>query len=161
MKSPIFETRIVGMHSITVPTEMAELFLKQNHERVKVEASFKDKKVHFHAALRPDKDGNYRITFNQKLQNELGVFPNDYFQLQFFEDQSKYGVDMPEELEAVLASDPEAFDIFEACTAGKKRTIIYAILRYKNSQTRIDKSLAVAENLKRGITDPKLLLKPI
>ncbi|NND51683.1 MAG: YdeI/OmpD-associated family protein [Flavobacteriaceae bacterium] len=161
MKSPVFETALVGMHSLMIPKEMADLFVNQNHKRVKVEASFNGNKVHFHAALRTDKNGQYRITFNQNLQNELGVFPTDLFQLQFFEDDSKYGVEMPEELQAVLESDPEASDIFEACTAGKKRSIIYAILRYKNSQTRIDKSLTLAENLKRGMSDMKLLLKPI
>jgi len=71
--------------------------------------------------------------------------------LQFFEDTTKYGVEMPEELNAVLLSDYEAFEIFESLTAGKKRGIIYAIARYKNSQTKIDKALLMCENLKKGV----------
>jgi len=66
---------------------------------------------------------------------------------------------MPEELEAVLESDPGAKMIFDAFTAGKKRSIIYMIGRYKSSQTRIDKSLILCENLKIGLRETRILLK--
>ena len=49
--------------------------------------------------------------FGKRLQKELGVFQNDYFEMQLFQDTSKYGVDMPEELEAIILSDYEAFII--------------------------------------------------
>ena len=123
-------------------------------------ASFENKEIEFHAALKKEKTGLFRIYFSKAKQKELGVFPNDYFKLQIFEDTSKYGVDMSEELEAVLLSDYDAFQIFESLTPGKQRSIIYAISRYKASQTRIDKSILLTDNLKRGIKDPKLWLKP-
>jgi len=66
---------------------------------------------------------------------------------------------MPEALEAVLLSAYKAFSIFESFTAGKQRSIIYAIKRYKNIQTQVDKSIIMTENLKRGIHDLKLILK--
>ena len=66
---------------------------------------------------------------------------------------------MPEELNAVLMSDYEAFEIFESLTDGKKRVIIYAITNYKNSQTKIDTALVLYKNLKNGIRDHRLLLK--
>ena len=98
------------------------------------------------------------MMFGKRYQKELGVFPNDYFQLQFFEDDSKYGAELPEELEVVLMSDYEAFEIFESFTPGKQRGIIYGILSYKASQTRIDKSILICENLKKGIRyNPDLL----
>lgn len=164
MKSPVFEVSLdgthSGVHSIIIPAEIAEPFLTSKNKRVKVEADFEDKKVTLYSALQKDKSGNVRITFNKKLQKELGIYPSDYFRLQFFKDRSKYGVDMPEELEAVLLSDDEAFKIFESFTPGKQRSIIYSIIRYKNSQTKIDKALILTENLKRGIHDSKLFLKP-
>ena len=98
--------------------------------------------------------------FGKRLQKELNIFQNDYFEMQLFEDTSKYGVDVPEELDAVFLSDYEAFKIFENLTPGKKRSIIYAISRYKNSQTKIDKSLIMCENLKRGHLNPYSILKP-
>ena len=158
MKSEVFDVTIQGMHSTVIPDSVAEPFINAGHKRVKVRASFDGKTLELHAALNRYK-GQYTIMFSKKNQKELGVFPNDYFTMQLFEDTSKYGVDVPKELEAVLQSDYDAYQIFESFTKGKQRGIIYAIARYKNPQTRIDKSLLLCENLKRGIRDNKDLLK--
>jgi len=159
LKSKVFEIAITGKYyALLLPEEIVLPFLKKNLKRVKVTASFKEKELSFHGAIQK-RGGNYYMMFGKRYQKELGVFPNDYFQLQFFEDTSKYGVDMPEELEAVLLSDHEANEIFESFTAGKKRGIIYGVLGYKNSQTRIDKSLLICENLKRGVRKNPELLK--
>lgn len=149
----------VSGHSIIVPDEVALFFIDNGHKRVKVTASFEEKQISFYAALQKYHN-NYHMMFSKAKQADLGVFQNDYIKLQLFEDDSQYGVEIPEELEAVLSSDYYAYEIFEALTAGKKRSLIYMISRYKNSQTRIDKSLILTENLKRGIRDYKLLLKP-
>ena len=74
---------------------------------------------------------------------------------------SKYGVEVPEEFEAVMLSDYDAYQIFESFTKGKQRGIIYMITRFKDSQKKIDKTLLLCENLKRGIRDNKDLLKAI
>ncbi|MCL6265518.1 YdeI/OmpD-associated family protein [Flagellimonas myxillae] len=158
MKSPIFEATLHGMHSFSVPEEICAPFEKKGHKRVRVRIVFEDRSVAYNAALQKRQDQRF-IMLNKKNQQALGIFPNDYFQVQLFEDNSKYGVEMPEEFNAVLTSDGEAQQIFEALTDGKKRGIIYAISRYKTSQTRIDKSLIICENLKRGIRDTKELLK--
>ena len=157
-QSRVFETTIKGTHSLPIPSDIGKLFYN-GKTRVKVKASFNNKTIEFYAALNKRKDDTYSIMFGKANQKKLGVFPNDYFQLQFFEDTSKYGVEMPEELEAVLLSDYDGYQIFENLTPGKQRSIIYAILRYKNPQTRIDKALLVMENLKRGITDNRHLFK--
>lgn len=146
------------MHGILLPEEIVRPFIDIGHKRVKVTATFEGKSINFHAALQKY-HGTYNLTFGKDKQKELGIFQNDYFTLQFFEDNSKYGVEMPEELEAVLLSDHDAFKIFESLTDGKKRSIIYMISRYKVSQTRIDKSLILVDNIKMGITDNKFLLK--
>lgn len=66
---------------------------------------------------------------------------------------------MPEEFQAVLDSDLEAYERFEKLIVGKKRSLIYLILRIKNSQTRIGKALIISENIKMGITDQRELIK--
>lgn len=147
------------MHSLIIPDEHAIPFLENGHQRVKVVAEFRDNTTEFHAALQKDKNGLIRITFSQQLQKKLGVFPNDYFNIQLSEDNTKYGVEMPEELDEVFKLDEEAFNAFEKLTDGRKRSLIYTILRYKNSQTRIDKSLIITNNLKKGISNPKEWLK--
>lgn len=159
MQSEVIDITITGnYYSLRLPISCIQPFLDKNIRRVKARATFGDKEIHFHAAIQKRK-GAYYMMFGKRYQKELGIFPNDYFQLQFFEDDSKYGVDVPEELEAVFLSDVEAYQIFESFTDGKKRGIIYAIARYKNSQTRIDKSLILCENLKKGIKDNRILLK--
>ena len=160
MKSHVFEVSLKGSHSLIIPDKHALPFTEKGHGRVKVTAKFEGKILNYHAALQKYQ-GQYVMTFGKRYQKELGVFPNDYFELQFFEDTSRYGVEMPEELEAVLQDDPEAFKIFESFTDGKIRSLIYVIARYKNSQTRIDKSIILSENLKRGVRDPKELFKTV
>ncbi|TAI49214.1 YdeI/OmpD-associated family protein [Flagellimonas allohymeniacidonis] len=162
MKSPVFEVSIGGefnsIHTLVLPSEIVNPFVEKGHKRVKVTASFEDKSITFYAAIQK-RQGKYLMMFCKNNQKSLGIFPNDYFQVQLFEDTSKYGVEMPEEFDAVLLSDYEAHQIFESLTDGKKRGIIYMISRYRNPQTRIDKSLLLCENLKRGIRDSKELLK--
>ena len=160
IQSTVFEVSLKGMHSLIIPEEIAQLFLSKGQQRVKVQASFEGKSIEFHAALQRYQS-QCVITFGKRYQKQLGVFPNDYFELQLFQDSSKYGVEIPEELKAVLNADEEANRLFHKFTDGKIRSIIYAIARYKNSQTRIDKSLILADNLKRGISDQRELLRPV
>ena len=159
MQTEPFEISVTGSYySLLLPEDMILPFLEKNIKRVKARATFEDKVLDFHAAIQK-RNGLHYMMFGKRYQKELGIFPNDYFQLQLFEDDSKYGVEMPEELDAVLLSDYDAFQIFEALTPGKQRGIIYMIIRYKNSQTRIDKSILLCENLKRGVRNPMELLK--
>ena len=159
LKSKSFEVALADKQSVIIPLEFAKPFHEAGKKRIKVRALFDGKHIDFHAALKHEKTGIFRIYFSRAKQKELNLFPNDYFELQLFEDTSKYGVEPCEEFEAVMHSDYDAYTIFETLTPGKKRSIIYAIGRYKSSQTRIDKTLLFTENLKRGIFDQKLWLK--
>ena len=158
LKSNVFEVTINSMHSILLPENEVLPFVEKNHDRIRVIFTYKDKSVSVHASLKKIA-GHYRASLNKALQKELGIFPSDYFNAQIFEDTTTYGVDMPEEFQAVLDSDLEGFQVFESLTRGKQRSLIYAIKRHKNSQTKIDKSLKCMDNLKRGIRDPKLLFR--
>ena len=161
LKSKVFEITLTGKYySLLLPEQIVLPFVEKNLKRVKVKATFEGNELSFHGAIQKRK-GNYYMIFGKRYQKELGIFPNDYFQMQLFEDTSKYGVEMPEELDAVLLSDYEAFQIFESLSDGLKRGLIYTIIRYKNVQTRIDKSLILCENLKRGVQDRRKLFSPI
>ena len=159
MQSPVFEISITGnYYSLLLPNEIVKPFLDKGFKRVKVKATFNKNELWFHGAIQK-RNGKHYMMFGKRYQKELGVFPNDYFKLQFFKDTSKYGVEVPEEFEAVMISDYDAYQLFESLTDGRKRGLIYAIARYKNPQTRIDKTLLLCENLKRGIRDPRKMLK--
>ncbi|MGD1945486.1 MAG: YdeI/OmpD-associated family protein [Croceivirga sp.] len=158
LKSEIFEIVVQGTHNLIIPNNIAQPFIEAGHSRVKVKATFTDRSITFFAALRRY-HGQFTMMFSKNKQKALGLLPEDYFQLQFFEDNSKYGVDVPEEFEAVMLTDYDAYQIFESFTKGKQRGIIYMITRFKNAQKKIDKTLILCENLKRGIRDNKDLLK--
>lgn len=158
LKSPEFEVQLSGSHAVYFPIDIGQPFLKQGKDRVKVIARHEGKELSFHAALQ-QRHNQLVITFSRAKQDALSIFKNDVFTLQLYEDTSQYGVDIPEELTAVLALDPVANKIFESLTDGRKRSLIYMIMRYKNPQTKIDKSLLLCENLKRGVRNPKELLK--
>jgi hypothetical protein len=157
MTSNKFYVTITGTHGVIIPESEIKPFVEAGNKRIRMSAWYEDKKIDFHGAIHRYQ-GNYTISFGKRYQKVLGVSTKDYFELQLFEDDSKYGVEMPEEFSAVLESDPEAFEQFERLTDGKKRSLIYYVLRFKNSQTRIDKALVIADNLKLGITDQKELL---
>ncbi len=153
-----FEVNITGTHAVIVPHEHAQPFLDAGQTRVALTAFYQEKSVSFHAKLH-ERNGQITISFGKRYQKQLGVSSQDHFELQIEEDTSKYGVIMPEAFEAVLATDVVAFNLFEALTMGKKRSLIYYIDRFKSTQTQVDKSLVICENLKRGITDVKELIK--
>ncbi|WGD34998.1 YdeI/OmpD-associated family protein [Olleya sp. YS] len=159
MKSIPFEVTLADQYSIIIPEKYVQPFLDKHLSRVKIKASHNEHSIDYHAALKKEKTGLIRTYFSKAKQKELGIYINDYFTVQLFEDQSKYGVEMPESLDAVLLSDYEAFKIFESLTPGKQRSIIYTIKRLKNVQKQVDKSIIMTDNLKRGITDLKLLFK--
>ena len=113
-----FEVTVEGTHAVYLPEEIVTPFLKGKNTRVKVKAFFEENEIEFHAALRK-RLGRYVITFGKRYQKELGIFPSDYFQMELFEDTTKYGVVMPKEMEAVFESDPKASEIFNNFSDGK------------------------------------------
>jgi len=153
-----FQVTIDGTHGIIIPHKIAQPFKDGGHSRVALKASVREREISFHGKLHFYKE-RYLISFGKRYQKELGVDRTSEFTLQLLENQSKYGVEMPEEFQAVLDSDPMASDGFEALTDGKKRSLIYYISRFKISQTRIDKALIISENIKMGVTDGKEMIK--
>ncbi len=160
LKTTFFDVRITGTHSVVLPEMIIADFISNKMKRVRCVARFQDQQLEFHAALQKY-HGRYQLMFSKQKQQTLKISSRDIFQLQLLEDTSKYGVEMPEELEAVLLTDYDAMHIFESLTDGKKRSIIYTILRYKNPQTRVDKALLLCENLKRGVRNNLEFFKPL
>ena len=162
-----FTVHLEGTHAVVIPDGVGSAFLptgqagaKAGHARVAVKAYFEGKELDFHGKLHYYKE-QYLISFGKRYQKVLGIFPSDFFELQLLEDTSIYGVEVPEPFQAVLDSDLEGAAIFESLTPGRKRGLIYYISRFKTPQTQIDKSLIIFENLKRGIRDPKEIIKPL
>lgn len=98
-------------------------------------------------------DGDGYITLSQARMKKakLGKGMSTKVTLQL--DNSKYGFEIPEELEAIFQVDPPIFQKFEALKMGMKRYIIYYIIQVKSSQKREERALLLLNNLRTS--DPK------
>ena len=159
IKSDTFELTIENGSKLTLPEDMVRPFMEKGHRRVKVHVGFEGKHLKYHAALIKNKLGLYKIYLSKAKQKEMGVFMNDYFTVQLFEDQTTYGVEMPEVLSVVLEEYPDYKLAFESLSPGRKRSLIYTIKRYKSEQLKIDRTLLILENVKNGCDTPKDWLK--
>ncbi|EAQ40955.1 YdeI/OmpD-associated family protein [Polaribacter sp. MED152] len=160
LKTAPFTVTLIDTYNIYIPYNIFRPFADQKMGRVQVEITHENYHLKFYAAVKRDKgSGDFKMMFSKQKQKELQINLGDSFTMQLFEDTSKYGVDVPEELEEVFLTDFEAFTIFETLTKGKQRSIIYGVKRFKTSQQKIDKALILCENLKRRNFDPMKIFK--
>ncbi|WGK64302.1 YdeI/OmpD-associated family protein [Croceiramulus getboli] len=152
------EVQLVNGYLIALSRKQIAPFLTAKKPRVRVQASSAHAEIEFHAALQKRED-LYYMMFSKAKQKELGLQTGEAFTIRLFEDQSQYGVIPCEAFEAVMQSDSEALELFDSLSSGAKRSLIYAINRYKSAQTQVDKALLLADNLKRGFRSPRELLK--
>lgn len=112
----------------------------------------------YHCAMMPKGSFHY-ILVNNETCKKLKLQVNDEVEVEIVKDDSKYGINISEELEEVLFSDPEGSLLFHQLTAGKQRSLIHIINKIKSSQTKIEKSFVIVEHLKRqkGVLDFKKL----
>jgi hypothetical protein len=112
----------------------------------------------FHCAMIPKNPFHFIMLSKDKMATlKLGI--NNEIKVEIVPDKSEYGLDISEELQEVLSSDPDGKILFEKLTPGKQRSLIYLINKTKNSQSRINKSFVIVDHLKRnkGTLDLKLL----
>ena len=129
-----------------MPQEIAAHFIGKKNKRVI--CSFRDGEKKIHCALMPDGIGGWFINMNKALRKELKIELLDEIAVELKEDLSKYGMAMPDELEELLKLDPEGDKIFHELTAGKQRTLIHHVGKYKNTDTRLTKALIIVNYLK-------------
>lgn len=96
-------------------------------------------------------EGKAYISINANRMEELGVKAGDQVTVALEKDKSKYGMDMPEELEELLDQDDEGKRRFDRLTPGMQRYIIYYVAGVKSSQLRLDRAIMLIENLKRSV----------
>lgn len=120
--------------------------------RVRVEGTFN--KAPFALAVQNEKDGGRLFTVSKALQKEAGIKPGDSVDVTFkLIDPEK--LELPEELEAVLAQDAQGKKYWDAITTGLKRSLIHYITSVKNVDTRIKRALFLVDKVKTGVYDPE------
>lgn len=93
-------------------------------------------------------DGNGYITVSQARLKKAKLEKGMETQVNLELDNSEYGFEMPEELEAIFAVDQEIHKKFESLKMGMKRYIIYYILQVKSSEKREARALLLLNNLR-------------
>jgi len=89
------------------------------------------------------------ISLNAKRLTTLHLKKGDAVDVLLKKDDSEFGAEVPEELAEVFAQDQEGFQRFEKLVAGKQRFIIRHVTAVKNSQLKIERALALLNNLKK------------
>ena len=145
-----------GLTFIAIGTSMAQKFVKKGIKRC---ICILNGKSSLHVALQSRKEERYFIYISKHVLKELSLKKGMTVQMELKEDESQFQFEKAAEWNEVLATDPIAKDIFDQLTPGNQRSILYLITRVKSSEKRIERSLHIAEQLKRGIHSAAKLMK--
>ena len=96
-----------------------------------------DEKVSYRCGLNHLGDGNYFVIVAAKYLDALEKKLGDQVHYQIEEDPDQLGVDMPEVLTVFLEQEPELSKVFNKLTDGKKRSLIYQIIKIKDIDMQI------------------------
>ena len=150
-----FDSNLWG-HHMMVPTEIVHGFKENNVNRLVCTI---DSEIKFHCAFMPSGNGAYFINVNKEIRKKLRWRIGQPRSIELEADTSKYGMEMPEELEVLLATDNYGDKLFHALTPGKQRNLIYIAAKPKQSSTRLKKSIIMIDYLKE--VDGKLDFKEL
>jgi hypothetical protein len=105
--------------------------------------------IPFALAPQYQKDGCRFFTVNASLKKAAGIKEGSRVEVSFrLVDPDE--LDVPEELEAVLAQDEEAMTAWNKLTIGYQRSLIHYVTSVKNVDSRIKRSLELMEKAKFG-----------
>jgi hypothetical protein len=132
-------------HHIHVPAAVAKPFLEKENRRV---VCTLNGELDFQSALMPKGDGDFFINVNKDIRKKLGLKEGMKVIVGLKEDDSQYGLPMPEEFGELLKQDEEGSALFHALTPGRQRALIHIAGSPKTSHTRLKKALVILEYLK-------------
>jgi hypothetical protein len=118
-----------GYYYLKIDAEIVNQFEKKRHTRM---ICHLDEKLSFRCGLNHLGDGNFFIIVSGKILEQLNKKLGSKIYYKIEEDPDQLGVEVPEVLSTVLEQDEELKDIYNKITDGKKRSLIYTILKTKN-----------------------------
>lgn len=152
-----FEKNALAWHiHIPIPAEIFQKMLMASPNK-RIICTLNDSYT-FHCAMMPKGFFHY-ILLNAEICKKLHLKANDTILVEILADKTKYGINISEEMLAVLESDDIGKMLFEKLSPGLQRSTIYLLNKVKNPQSRIEKSLVVLGHLKRnkGVLNFKIL----
>jgi hypothetical protein len=127
-----------GYFFLKIDAEIINRFEKKRHTRM---ICVLDEKITFRCGLNHLGDGNFFIIVAGKCLERLNKNLGSLIQFKIEEDPDQLGVEMPEVLEALLNQEEDLKSIFDKITDGKKRGLIYTILKIKDIDRQVQISL--------------------
>jgi len=144
----------MGLH-VVIADDIAACYIDGKDRRVICTI---DGHLQMHAAIMFMHDLKFIMISKVKLKS-LSKDIGQQITIHLIKDASEYRMEFLDEMYEVFDTDPTAFDYFKALTIGKQRTLLYMIGNIKNADTRIRKSLIIADHLtvNKGKIDYKML----
>lgn len=131
----------------------ADVVKKLPSGRVRVEGKLNN--VSFNLAIQSKKNGPKYLSVSQAMRRSAGVKPNDRVNVSFtVVDPDK--LDLPEEMEAVLAQDDEGAKKWNKLTVGLQRSLVHYINSSKNVDVRVERALFLINKVKSGAYDKRM-----
>ncbi|MBL7925045.1 MAG: DUF1905 domain-containing protein [Bacteroidia bacterium] len=134
------------MHYIEIPASVVKKLGGFKKQRLHCTIN---KQVSYPCGLMALGEGRAYVSINKKRMTELKLKVGDAIEVLLEPDHSRFGMEVPEELEELLKQDPEGEARFLKLSAGKQRNIIYYVSGVKSSQLRIERSLKLINHLKQ------------
>ena len=134
-----------GYHFIHVPQKIANQFTKGKAARVF--CSINDV-IEFACAIRPDGEGGFFINVNTSKMQKAKLKVGQQVSASVKKDKTTYGHKMPAELKALLDTDLEAKQYWDAVRNSYQRQMIYYIDSAKSVDKRIERSLLFINRMK-------------
>ncbi len=145
-----FETRLTEYKDMLVSTVVeipVDVVKKLPSGRVRVEGQLNQ--VPFNLAIQSKKNGPRYLSVSQAMRKSAGVKSNDKVKVTFaIVDPDK--LELPEEMEAVLAQDDEGAKKWNKLTVGLQRSLVHYINSSKNVDVRIERALFLINKVKSG-----------
>lgn len=136
----------MGRHVVFIPQAVVEhLGLEANTRLVGTVNGVK-----LSLASLSNADGTYYLSIGPHLRRDAKVRLGDKLTFNIKLDPRPEAVILPEELEEVLNTDPEAKAIFDTFTPGRQRSYAYYVGSAKRIDTRINRALDLAEKMRTG-----------
>lgn len=151
-----FETRLAEYKNMLVSTVVeipADVVKKLPAGRVRVEGKLNQ--VSFNLAIQSKKHGPKYLSVSQAMRKSAGVKPGDKVKVSFaIVDPDK--LDLPEEMQEVLAQDTEGAKKWNKLTVGLQRSLVHYINSSKNVDVRIERALFLINKVKSGAYDNRM-----
>ncbi|MEL7146117.1 MAG: DUF1905 domain-containing protein [Bacteroidota bacterium] len=136
------EARKGGYFYLKIMSETVDQFEKKRATRLICDI---DDKLQYSCGLNHYGDGNFYLILSGKNLKKLGKSLGDEVTFSIYEDPNPLGVAIPEVLQVLIDQDEKVKADFDQLTDGKKRSLIYTIVKIKDIDLQVSKIMSFLE----------------